>query len=71
MTWLSVLQLVLQIASIIARQVERAKVEKAFADALILAVKDRADAAVAAADAVGMPDVSGDPNNRDGRGNSG
>lgn len=68
MNWFALLQLFLQLAAFIARRVDKADVEKAFADALTLALDKRADAAVAARDDVlsgRVPDDGHDPNRRD------
>ncbi len=70
MNWLALLQLFLQLAVFIAQRVNKADVERAFGDALILAIGKRTDAAVAAHDdaiARGLPDIRSDPNNRDNR----
>lgn len=52
MTWLSILNLILQLAAIIARQAERRDIEKAVTDALELSHRKRVDRAADARDAV-------------------
>lgn len=61
MNWLALLQLFLQLAVFIAQRVNKGDVERAFGNAIILAIGDRANAAVAAAADVMSGRVPADP----------
>jgi hypothetical protein len=68
MAWLSILQLLLQLAAQFAQRAERADIEKAVLDALKLSHDERVDRAHDARDSVlsgRVPPDDGDPNRRD------
>lgn len=69
MEWLTVLKLVLSIASYISKRVETRRVQEAFGDAILEAFNGRVENAAAARDAILdgrlRIDPSTDPNRRD------